>query len=620
MKVNNGNYWESPIDDTRLSREELSERILGTQPDTDEDELEGEDTKSLSDVKKLFVPSMTQVAKVNTAFNSDGTLRSLIRAPKSAFVHNIIYLDGHKFDFTGREYLLPLYNRDDRRILLKTARQVEKSTFLANNLTINSVVRPYNKALYVSPSHTQTRQFSSEKLKPNIERSPLIWRYLQDNKVSNQVFEKGFTNGSFIFLRSAFRSADRARGISARELCLDEVQDLLTSDIPVIMECTSHFEDANVYMAGTPKSYDNPIEMYWGESTQNEWLVPCSCGEWNFLDETNIAPTEMYESGRLPPGPVCRKCMRPLNVKGGQWMSLSPGKQIVGYRIPQLMVPWIISTMEQWRKLLWKRDNYPFGQFCNEVLGLSYDSASKPISRAELLKICYDYSFWDLNNITPHIADEARRQILIGGIDWGEGLDGSEKSPSGKRRTASYTVFSIGYYENPKQFKFVAMKKYMGKEVEPEYIVQDICRIVDILGIKVLGVDWGHGWGVNNTLIRRLGIQRVMMFQYLPRLKLRLKWDRQGVRYHIHRNLLMSEHFYDMKNNHIMFPKWKEFEPFAKDILAIYSEYNSYLREMKYDHKPSDPDDSFHSSLLCKTAADIYLGKSRAYTATRPSE
>ena len=613
-----GNYWKNPLDDIQGGSAELESKVLQCESDMhvepeDDVPMEGSD-EQFENNPSFDVPALTTVAKVATAFNSDGTIRSLVKAPKSAFVHNVVYLDGKKFDFVGREYLMPIYNRNDPRILLKTARQVEKSTFLANNLTINSVVRPYNKALYVSPSHTQTRQFSSEKLKPAIERSPLIWKYLQDNNVSNQVFEKGFTNGSFIFLRSAFRSADRARGISARELCLDEIQDLLTSDIPVIMECTSHFRDANVYMAGTPKSFDNPIEMYWKESTQNEWLVPCGCGEWNFLDETNIAQTELYESRKLPPGPVCSKCSKPIDVKGGQWMSLAPNKMIVGYRIPQLMVPWIISSLDQWRKLLWKRDNYPYGQFANEVLGLSYDAASKPITRAALIKICGDYDMWDASSLTHAVIEESRKRVLVGGIDWGEGMDGSEKGPTGKLRNASYTVLSIGYYENYKVFKYILLKKYMGKETDPEYIVGDVCRIVAALGVKVLGVDWGHGWGPNNSLIRRLGFKRVMQFQYVPRLKARLKWDPQGMRYHIHRNLIMSEHFFDMKNGFVSFPRWKQMEPYAKDILAIYTEYNEYLREMRYDHRPSDPDDAFHSTLLCKTAADLFLGKNRSHT------
>jgi intein/homing endonuclease len=153
------------------------------------------------------------------------------------------------------------------------------TTFLANNLTVSAVVTPYNKALYVSPSHTQTRQFSNEKLRPAIEKSPLIGKYFQDTRVSTQVFEKGFTNGSYIFLRSAFRSADRTRGISCRSLCIDEVQDFQGSELPVIMECTSHFIDSKVMMAGTPKSFENPIEDYWKSTSQNEWIVKChSCG------------------------------------------------------------------------------------------------------------------------------------------------------------------------------------------------------------------------------------------------------------------------------------------------------------------------------------------------------
>jgi intein/homing endonuclease len=837
------------------------------------------------------------------------------------------------------------------------------TTSLANHLVVRSVVKPYNKSLYVSPSHTQTRQFSSEKLKPAIERSPFIMRYLQDSQVSSQVFEKGFTNGSFIFLRSAFRSADRARGISARDLCydkdayaltrlgwkkisdivegdeladvndsglvewnkptriiskkhtgrmisfehggfhlrvtddhslwvnfkvkaksykedryefskasalledrsmgfkmtcsaswplsneprtiingvdlltkefnallgwylaegcmssgypvlnlhekdltyiepllksmglryniypnahnksgpgktlwvmskplgsyfkrlgksytkfiprdvldaglyldellkglflgdacyhkgerwqhgtlrtrskqlaedaqeawlrlgkpaalhtrmhpnkarnlnpdepfelvpmyevcaydldyiifwrsqrdariipeevveedvfcftiknhrpivkgnhsskpvisgncIDEIQDFYTSEIPVIRECTSHFPDSTEIMAGTPKSHDNPIEIYWGETTQNEWLVPCSCGKWNFLDEQNIAPTEMYTSGKLPPGPVCKKCMKPINVRAGKWMSTSPGKSIQGYRIPQLMVPWIVGTLSQWLKLTWKRDNYPFGQFYNEVLGLSYDSASKPVTRDELIACCSDYDLWNPEAMTQQQLAEARGSVLTAGVDWGEGIDGSEKSPSGKVRNASYTVLTIGTYINQRQWAVKLVKKYMGKEIEPDHVVADICRIVGGLNVAITGVDWGHGWGVNNSLVRKLGPSRVVQYQYLPKLKQRMKWDPLGYRYHLQRNFMLSELFYDLKHGHVMFPRWAQIEPYAKDILSVYAEYSEYRREIKYDHRPSDPDDWLHSLHYAKLTSDIHLGKSRRYT------
>lgn len=567
-------------------------------------------------IQEGLLPHRHNTARVMRSFNQNGTIRTVIKARKSDFVHNLVYLDGKKFDFTGRDYLRPVYDKNSRRILLKTARQVEKTTFLANNLTINSLVRAYNKSLYVSPSHMQTRQFSSEKLKPAIEKSPYIMTYFQDSSVSQQVFEKGFTNGSFVFLRSAFRSADRSRGVSARDLALDEIQDLLISDIPVIMECTSHFPDSSVLMAGTPKSFDNPIEVYWQGTTQNEWLVRCrGCNHWNMLDETNIGPTEWYVSGKLLPGPICSKCQKHLDVSGdGRWMSLNPGKDIEGYRIPQLMVPWIISTMDQWSKLLWKRDNYPYGQFANEVLGLSYDSASKPISRRDLMAACGQFDLWPTSNYPPEVIKEARGAHLCAGVDWGEGNDGSEKSPSGKIRNASYTVLTIGYYHSFKQFKVVFVKKYQGREVDPEFVVNDIVRICRELNVQRIGVDWGHGWGVNNVLIRRLGMDRVMQFNYVPKSKHRLKWDHIAAKFILHRNMMISELFYDMKNGHVAFPRWACFEPYAKDILAIYSEYNEYMREIRFDHRSSDPDDFFHSLLYAKLAADIFHGKSRAYT------
>lgn len=559
----------------------------------------------------VYTPPPLRVAKVTEAYNSDGTVRKLIRAPKSTFVGTILHLNGQKFDFTGRNYLMPIYDRGDKNILLKTSRQVEKTTFLANNLVCESVVRPYNKSLYVSPSHSQSRQFSSEKLKPAIEGSPLIRKYFQDSSVSQQVFEKGFTNGSYVFVRSAFRSADRARGLSVRNLALDEIQDLMGSEIPVIMECTSHFPDATILMAGTPKSFDNPIEAQWQNSTQNEWMVKClACNHYNFLDERNVAPTEMYLEGKLPPGPVCAKCMKHLDVAhNGQWMCFSPGKMTKGYRIPQLMVPWIISTTDQWKRLLNKRDTYPFGQFANEVLGLSYDNASKPITRDELIQCC-DPTHRMLKDMpTQEEANHGRRMILCGGVDWGEGNDGSEKSPTGKIRNASYTVLTIGQYVNQHQFKVMFTKKYTGQQVDPDFVVRDIARICSIYDVKLIGVDWGHGWGVNNHLVRILGPSKVVQFQYLPKQKQKMKWDPIGFKYQLLRNLIVSEMFFSLKQHNIILPMWKEYEVFAKDILAVFTEYVEYRREIKYDHKATDPDDALHSLIYAKLAADIFTGR-----------
>lgn len=573
---------------------------------------EGEETEEYNDDVPQMDPA---VASRNMRLVEES---SLLKARPSEFVANLIYLDGHPFSFEGRGYLKPVYNRRTPQVLLKTARQVEKSTLLCNKLVSRSVVVPFNKSLYVSPSHTQTRQFSNEKLRQAIEKSPKIKRYFQDSSVSTQVFEKGFTNGSYVFLRSAFRSADRARGISARDLTLDEIQDMYTSEIPVIMECTSHFPDYSTTMSGTPKTYDNTIEVYWQETTQNEWLVPCDgCSKWNYLDHMNIAPTHKYIQKKLPPGPICRHCGKPIDPRKGKWVSFQPDKMIEGYRISQLMVPWICGLHDQWLKLLWKRDNYPFGQFMNEAMGLSYDSAQKPVTRGQLMACCCEDHIWDTSDLNK-LKQVASRYLLTAGVDWGEGNDGSGTTPTGKLRVASYTVLTIGAYIRQNCYKVFYMKRYTGNEVDPDHIIKDILRICGAIGVRLIGADWGHGWGVNNELVRKYGPDRVIQFQYVANLKVPMKWDVIGRKYEVSRNFMMSELFYDIKHGYLEFFRWEQFQDFGKDILAIFAEYSEYLRQMKYDHRKSDPDDAFHSLHYARLAADVHLGKSRRYTLEDP--
>lgn len=552
-----------------------------------------------------FTKAMVDNVRAAVAYDEKGRKKTVLKARKTAWIHNLIHLNGAKFDFTGRKYLDPIYNSGDKEILLKTGRQVEKTTLLANNLTVMCALIPYFRCLYVSPSHVQTRTFSNDKLKPVLEKSPLIARYLQDNKVSQQVFEKGFTNGSMCFLRSAFLSADRARGISSDLLCLDELQDLIISNIPVIAQCLSHSKHQYHVYAGTPKTFDNTIENFWDNSAQNEWMVPCSsCSgatgkKWNFLDIGNVGID----------GPICKYCGKDIDVKDGQWQK-SKESRWKGYRIPQLMVPWIAEKgSESWKTLVHEMETYPDSQFANEVLGLSYDNASKPITRADVLMNCdAKWKFIEPFRVTQEDRHFLNRTVLFAGIDWGEGNDGTGKDVMGKIRNASYTVLTIGGFQAEK-FKVFYIKKYKGKEIDPDYIVKDVVKICTALGVKMIGSDWGHGWGVNNQLFRLYNPQRCVQFMYVDNQKEVRKWDPIGYKMQLMRNHAMSEIFIRFKEHNFIFPSITYWEEFAKDIFAISVEYREYERRLKYIHRPSDPDDFFHSLTYCLEAAKIFYGK-----------
>jgi phage terminase large subunit GpA-like protein len=175
-------------------------------------------------------------------------------------------------------------------------------------------VRPNYTSLFVSPSAMQTKVFSVTRIDDIIDVSPAL-RALKDTRLTYNLLEKSFINGSKIYLRYAFLSADRIRGLSVNSLFLDEIQDLLTELLPVIEETTSHHKSPFFLYSGTPKTFDNTIEKLWSKSsTQNEWAIPCDAHTptyWNILGIKNIGKN----------GPICSKCGKLLNPEHprAQW-------------------------------------------------------------------------------------------------------------------------------------------------------------------------------------------------------------------------------------------------------------------------------------------------------------
>jgi hypothetical protein len=515
-------------------------------------------------------------------------------AKKADWVHNLVYLDGAKFDFNGREYLQPIYNGKFPRLLLKFSRQCEKSTFLANNLIVESAVTPYRKSVYVSPSYLQTRQFSAGKLTPWMEDSPVISKYLLSTKVSSQVFEKGMTNGSMMFLRSAFLNADRVRGLSADLLAIDEIQNMISANLPVIMEVTSHSNNPTAVFAGTPLTNDNLIEETWLESSQCEWLVRCRRHDpvhFNFLDERCIGREH----------PICNKCGKRINPSDGLWVAFSDRRDTMGFHLNQIMVPWMQSG-DKWKEIVWKMDTYSKGQFYNEVLGISYDSASKPVTRTEI--IASTSSDWPMRTAPDELTHNWQ---LVMGVDWGTGSDGSERDEKGRLRTASYTVVCIGAYVRPGKFHPFFYRRYLGDDALPTNCIGDIIRLAKAFNVQLIGSDWGFGWAANDQLEAAFGAHRVIKYQYVGMQRERMRYDPTAHKVTINRTEVMSDFFADIKKGRFIFPPWEQSQTYLVDIEHIFAEVSS-TGILRYDHKKTEPDDAAHATIFAKETGDKLIG------------
>lgn len=474
------------------------------------------------------------------------------------------------------------------------------STYLGNRLLAYSAFIPGYKSLYVSPSSVQTKTFSGDRLRNPIETSPFLKEFAGSGGVQN-VLEMVFANSSKITLRSAYLSADRARGIPAYLLCCDEFQDLLPEHIPVILPCTSHAPKNYRFhlFAGTPKSFDNNIEFYRSGfnaerpmSTMGEWMVPCdSCGSkagwrfWQCLSEENIQKK----------GLSCSRCGALLQPQHPDafWHHQQADGRFESYRIPQLMVPW-----RDWGEIYADYINFPKAKFYNEVLGLSMDDHSRPLSMSEMRACCDPRIRMDR---VQAFAPGTWHEKIFAGIDWGMG-------------TSSYTVMTLGTYVGG-IFTIFWAKRFTGQLLDVEEQIHYVLKTLRQFNVELVGTDFGFGLQYNDHLIRNFGRDKVGVYQHLSKVTKKIVYDTKVGRFKVFRSLVMADFINMVKRQNIRFPRWEDFrEPFAQDFCNITSEYNETQQITQYTHRGDRPDDSFHSALYCFLASTIRIPRPDIFT------
>lgn len=462
------------------------------------------------------------------------------------------------------------------------------STTIGNTLISTSNLIPYLRSLYVSASDVQMREFSDERLRAVINDSPKLLRLTRgrDGKAEVQnVQTKRWRNQSKIVLRSVYRSADRARGISADLLGCDEIQDIYTDVLPVIEETqfASDIEGGPIAIyAGTPKTFDNSLEIYWSRhSSQNEWLVRCrGCRHWNCIEIDNIGKN----------GLECTKCRKRLHpLEDGQWVRLGKhDAEWEGFRVPQ---PVVIHAFEnnarvferKWTDLLFKQRKYGRPQFQNEVMARSFDSGTKPVTFDEVRRC-------SLNEDKPiELANIDRRLKAThtwAGVDWGSGDE-------------SYTIISIWRYHSGGAFQCIFAKRYEGIEADPDFAIQDMIKIFRRFNVNRIGADWGFGFALNPKLLKAFGAAKVMLYMHAGKQKEKVKWDKLGMKFVTHRTRVLADVFALIKRgprHGMRFFDWGNFETFANDILAVYQENSKRRGELIYDHPRGVPDDFLHTA------------------------
>lgn len=500
------------------------------------------------------------------------------------FAQKIIYLDGKPFSLDGLPYMVDIMNTQTDRRMLMTGRQVGKSTDLSAIAVTELASHPFWRSLYVAPRNDQVSQFNNDKLQPMLSNSPIIKKYYIDSSCTMQTMSKELLNGSMMYLRSCYHTADGIRGISANSVYIDEVQDILLDNIPVIEECTARKNPKCMTFCGTPKTFDNCIQKLWDQTTQHYWAMKCEgCGKWN-------VPILVENLG--PNGLICKHCGHSLVVANGEYVAMYPGRNFVGYHISQAMVAGVPQTGIPWQRLTEKLNNplYSEAKFYNECLGFSYDNGAKLLVEADVRECCDP----DRKEWTTKRKSEWGIYTLVAAVDWGV-LGGN-----------THTVVTLGGINRDGNLQVIFSKKFPVDQ-DPLAQIEEIVKLIYPAAPSIIVADRGGGSLANSVLRKKFPNKPVFEVEYKAKVNDGMHFGDDSKSWITDRSRAMAGVILDIKAGKIRFPNYSIMkDEFAPDLLTLSCEYNERIRAFQIIRDPGTPDDFAHTLVYLRLGARYF--------------
>lgn len=405
--------------------------------------------------------------------------------------------------------VLPIYDADDNRLVLKTSRQSTKTTLLRNKLTLRSLYRPGNAALYVAPTGNQVSDFSKKKLDTVFSHNPALKKYQKGGDWNVTFKQFMLKNGiSTINLRSTggAQGAEGVRGGTYNDIFKDEYQSLIEEHLPVIDECAATFQgpdapfQAYFCNTGTPLGFENPIEREWNQSKGWEWWIRCPhCGRYmeplgmhnldpdrDFLWCTSCGRNVYRKRGtpkKYDPERFDYQC--PRIPPKGKWVATNPKGKFPGFRVVRMMMPWSIWRSDSGTGILDRLETWPERKFQNEVMGLPFDGGSQPFSESTLRACCTS------PDRLPRTVEEEERVAQkylqypkVAGLDW---------AGTGDESVAAYTTYGVFAVVNGK-LRLIYAHKFVGLgSSDPDFILRHITERMHRFNVNLLMADYGMG-------------------------------------------------------------------------------------------------------------------------------
>jgi len=339
-----------------------------------------------------------------------------------------------------------------------------------------------------------------------------------EGSLKNQsVFQRTFANESNMFFSFAFLDAERARGIAADTLALDECQDIDIDFLPILESCLSASHLGLVQFSGTPKTTDNPLHVFWEDSSQAHWIIKCrSCSHYNVASiECDL--DKMVQKDGLR----CSKCCKDLNAREGFYHHLYKDRihLFPGYHVPQPILPMHYENPNKWFKLYQSKLKWPHFRYLNEVLGESCDVGTRLVTRTQLMRCATLPWNLKLQEALEKFSEHGYVRTVLG-VDWGGGGGGTIKKKRNQivvdGGTTSFTVACVlGFKQNsPNPDVIYAERFSIGMSADQE--TRRILSLFNMFKCAILAHDFGGAGALRETLLVQAGFpsERIMPCLY----------------------------------------------------------------------------------------------------------
>ena len=99
------------------------------------------------------------------------------------------------------------------------------------------------------------------------------------------------------------------------------------------------------------------------------------------------------------------------------------------------------------------------------------------------------------------------------------------------------------------------IKKYVGAEAAYDHIHEDVPRLMEKFGVKIVGADYRLGEAPTAEIRKRTSFNKVISYQHVPTQKEKMQYNHNLPAYTLNRTAIMTDFFTMIKKRQVVFPR-----------------------------------------------------------------